>query len=90
MAFQVPESKRSIGQNEYSYTIGDKTYTVTAAKFMTGFQLEAVLSGNLSVIYDVFGEKDTPHGDAVRGLDLEQFEALVSDWAGSDGLNLGE
>ena len=90
MVYEVPASKASKGQGEFEFKIGSKTYKVRKAKFLSGGQMEDVTSGDLTRIYDVFGKRGTPIGDAVRSLDIEQTTALANAWMADSGLNSGE
>lgn len=90
MVYEVPASKASKGQDQFEFKIAGKVYKVRKAKFLSGGQIEDVTSGELSRIYDVFGKRGTPIGDAVRSLDIEQTTALANAWMADSGLNSGE
>lgn len=88
--YEVPASKRSVGQDKFEFKIGSKTHKVTKAKYLTGAQLEDLTSGDLPLVFDVFGKRGTAIGDAVRSLDVEQILALVGAWVGDSDLSAGE
>lgn len=88
--YEVPESKKSVGQDKFDFKIGKKAHQVTKAKYLTGAQLEDVTSGDLSRIFDTFGAKTTAVGQAVRGLEYEQIIDLVNAWMADSELNAGK
>ncbi|AYN56956.1 tail assembly chaperone [Microbacterium phage Armstrong] len=94
MTFQVPESKRSIGQNRFHATLPDGTeFSLPKAKYLTMGQIEK-LSGQatevtLHDILDLFGDEDAAT-DAIRTLDHEQVAALMQAWQADSGLTVGE
>lgn len=91
MTFTVPESKRSKGQDEFTFEIAGKQYAIKKAKFLTIGEAEALESPESStVVLDIFGRKGTKQGDAVRSLDQEQFSALVEAWKLDSGVGVGE
>ena len=91
MTYEVPESKRSIGQDEFEFKIAGKRYSIKKAKFLTIGEAEALESPESStVVLDIFGRKGTKQGDAVRSLDQEQFAALVEAWKLDSGVGVGE
>lgn len=89
MAFQVPASKASIGQDQF--TFGPETgseYSVKKAKFVPLGTLEAL--DDTSAAIEFFGEKGTAQGDFIRSLDPDQFGALVDAWRDDSALTAGE
>lgn len=89
--FQVPESKASIGQDQFDYEIGGKKFAIKKAKFLPIGQAEALENPESStVVLDLFGKAGSKSGDAVRSLDSEQFQALVNAWQEDSGLAPGE
>ena len=93
MVFQVPESKRSIDQNKFEFTVpGDeKVYRVPKAKYLTLGKMD-VLSGKaeevtIADIIDLFGEDNA---EAIRTLDKDQMEALTNAWQQDSGIEMGE
>lgn len=90
MTYEVPASKKSTGQNKFDFKIGSKTFQVVKAKYLTGGQLEDLTSGDVTRIFDTFGERGTKVGDAVRGLELEQILDLVNAWVADSGLDSGK
>jgi hypothetical protein len=90
MVYEVPASKASKGQDQFEFQIGTKVCKVRKAKFLPGDALEDITSGELSRIYDVFGKRGTPVGDAVRTLDIEQTTALANAWVADSGMSPGE
>lgn len=90
MAYEVPESKKSIDQDKFDFTIGSKKFQVVKAKYLTGGALEDLTSGKLTRIFDAFGPRGTKIGDAVRDLDIEQIQGLVTAWVADSGLDAGK
>lgn len=94
MTFQVPESKRSIRQNQFEFKVpGDrKTYRVPKAQYMTMGQVEALAERGDNVqitdILEILGQGDAR--EAVRTLDQEQLMALMEAWQEASGLTTGE
>lgn len=88
--YEVPESKKSVGQDKFDFKIGGKAHQVTKAKYLTGGQLEDLTSGDVSRIFDVFGPRGSKVGDAVRSLDIEQIMDLVGAWVADSGLDSGK
>jgi hypothetical protein len=78
MAFQVPASKKSIGQDKFEFEIDGETHSITRAKFLSiGTQLSLDSADAQERITILFGEPGSKLGDAVRGLDSDQFDALM-------------
>lgn len=91
MTYEVPASRASIGQADFEFKIGGKSYKIRRLKFLSIGQAEALESpDSVSVVLDLFGRAGTKQGDAVRSLDKEQFEALVEAWQADSDVTLGE
>lgn len=94
MAYAVPESKRSIKQNQFEFTIpgNDKTFYIPKAKYLTIGQVEKLsLKGeevDLTDILEILGQGEAH--DAVRDLDQEQLFALMEAWQADSGITVGE
>lgn len=89
MAFQVPASKASIGQDQFTFHIGDEAFSVKKAKFLKVGQLEALEQSTAASI-DYFGKAGTRQGDLIRELDRDQFEALLEAWRDDSEVKPGE
>lgn len=94
MVYSVPESKRSLAQNQFEYQVpGDDTvYRIIKAKFLTAGQIEKLSDkDNISFvdILDLFST-DEAAGAAVRTLDTEQLQDLMHAWQTDSGIQLGE
>jgi len=91
MAFEVPASKASVGQDKFTFKIDGKQFSIKKAKYLTIGEAEALESPESStVVLDIFGRRGTKQGDAVRSLDQEQFAALVEAWKLDSGVGVGE
>lgn len=91
--FQVPESKASIGQDQFEWSVPGKkdVFTIKKAKFLSLGQAEALEKPETStIVLDLFGKSGTKAGDAVRSLDSDQFQALVNAWQADSGIAPGE
>jgi hypothetical protein len=95
MAYQVPESKRSIAQNRFEFSLPDGTQvSIPKAKYLTVGQIEILSEkqGNQEVkltdLLDLFNEPAA--AKAVRTLDSEQLQALMAAWQEDSKLTLGE
>lgn len=91
MTFQVPESKRSIEQDVFPFSIpGVKgEFKVRRLKFMSIGE-RAKMGDDTDAILNFFGAEGTKQGDAVRSLDGEQFKALSDAWQADSKITLGE
>lgn len=89
MAFQIPESKKSIKQNRFEFELGGKTFEIPHLKFapagaMEHFEQERTMSG-LMLVCD-----DDETREALRGLDGDQLSAFMDAWAKASGVDMGE
>lgn len=82
MAFQVPASKASKGQDQFEFQIGSKTHKVKRAKFVPISTLSEMESNTVRLV-EFFGP-------AAADLDRDQFAALVQAWRGDSELTAGE
>lgn len=96
MAFTVPESKRSLHQNQFEFQVpGDDTiHRVPKLKHFPLSQIEKLSKGGAGVtiadLLDMFAEGGTGAVDAVRTLDTEQLQELTKAWQRDSGLTVGE
>lgn len=95
MPYEVPESKKSIRQNQFEFMVpGDDTvYAVPKAKFLPVGVIEKMSTRgavSISDILDLFGDGGSPAAVAVRTLDSEQLQALTEAWQRDSGLTVGE
>ena len=93
MAYQVPESKRSIDQNKFEFNVpgDDRTYKVPKAKYLPLGAVEKLQGQSdvtLSDIIELFNDADAQV--AIRRLDTEQLSALTEAWQNDSGVQLGE
>lgn len=89
MPFEVPASKKSIAQNRFEFTLDDRTYSIPLLKFATVEAAEA-LEEDRTVRAVMLACETEEAADAVRSLDGEQFNALVSAWAEASGITVPE
>lgn len=94
MTFEVPASKRSIKQNQFTFKVpGDrKTYSIPKAKYLSVGHVETLASKGTEVqitdILELLGQGDAR--DAVRTLDQDQLMALMEAWQADSGISTGE
>jgi len=93
MSFKVPESKRSSKQNQFEFELPDgHTYYIPKAKYMKTGDVERLSAIGAQVkitdLLEIFGEGEA--AKAVRELDVEQLQALMTAWQEDSGLELGE
>lgn len=89
MAFQVPASTATKGQDRFEFEIGGKAFSVKKAKFVPIEELIDVESSGLASVAFFAGDSDA-QGKAIRGLDREQFSALVVAWREDSEVTAGE
>jgi hypothetical protein len=89
MAFEVPASKKSLKQNRFEFTIGKKTHDIPLLKFAPVEAAEAFEDGRQVAGILAAAGSDAARG-AIRQLDGDQLEALVSAWAEASGVDVGE
>jgi hypothetical protein len=94
MVYEVPASKKSVRQNQFSFKIPGKTttYHVPKAKFLPVGVIERMSTKSdeisISDILGLFG--DGAAADAVRTLDQDQLKFLTEAWQKDSGLTVGE
>lgn len=100
MAFQVPASKASIGQDKFDF--GPETgteYSVRKAKFLSLDQINELENGAKATRFfagedlDDKGElvvSDAKRSKFIHSLELEQFQELTKAWRADSGLTAGE
>jgi hypothetical protein len=95
MTFQIPESKRSIGQNRFHAALPDGTeFSIPKAKYLTMGQVEKLATAGTSQIdivdiLNLLGDEEQA-ATAIRQLDHEQLQALMEAWQADSGLSVGE
>lgn len=98
MAYAVPQSKKSIKQNRFEFTIEDEAFDVPLLRFLPISVAERVAVAEatgddneaLKAQLEIFGPADTPLGRAVRGLDAEQFLDLLTALSEASSIAPGE
>ncbi len=94
MVYTVPESKKSLKQNRFEFSIDGARFELPKFKFLPIEKIEALdaseTSGQFSTMLALFGQPDTAIGKALRTLDIEQFTDLFSAWQKDSGVTVGE
>lgn len=89
MAFTVPQSKKSIKQNRFEFTIGDETFEIPLLQFAPLEAAEAF--ENDRPVTGILATCDTDAArEAVRKLDGAQLEALMQEWQKASEVTQGE
>jgi hypothetical protein len=89
MAFQVPASKASKGQDRFEFEIDGKTFSVRKAKFVPIDALVQLETAGLRTL-EFFGGDNKTQIAAVGSLEREQFAALVLAWREDSEVTAGE
>lgn len=89
MTFQVPASKKSQKQNRFEFEHDGKTLDVPLLKFVTAAAAEAFESGR--EVTGLILAADKPEVQtALRSMDSDQLEALMSAWGKASKITVGE
>lgn len=88
--FEIPESKKSLDQNQFRFSYQGEEYTIPKIKFLSPATVRAIsaMTSQETVFYllDQFGS-----GDLINQLeDMEQVEALYRAWMQDSGIDVGE
>lgn len=89
MAFQVPASKASKGQDKFEFTIGNETFRVRRMKYLKIDRLQELETDGLEALVFFKGSGGAQQ-KAVGSLEGEQFEALVNAWRADSEVSEGE
>lgn len=89
MAFQVPKSKASIKQNRFSFEIEGKKYELPLMKYVSvetlaAFENERPIQGLIAAA------PDDRTKDAIRALESDQLDALLTEWQEESEITPGE
>lgn len=96
VVYEVPESKRSVKQNQFLFKVpGDrKQYGIPKAKYLPVGVIEKMsLRQDELTLVDIlalFEGGDKTASDAIRTLDGEQLMQLTSAWQEDSGISAGE
>jgi hypothetical protein len=89
MAYQVPASHQSIGQDKFTFgPVSGDEFAVRRMGLLTVGKLEALEDSATAI--EFFGAKGTPQGDYIRSLTRDQFQELVGAWRSDSGVTAGE
>lgn len=92
MGYKVPDWKKSIDQNLFEVEVGEETFHVIKAEYMTGVQVEMLQrAGNdPGGLYGVLDELCPGLGTALRPVPLKFVTEFVQAWQADSGIELGE
>ncbi len=89
--FEVPAAKKSKGQDRFPFTIPgvEGRFSVRKLKFLSVGQREEIADGGSGMIAFFCGST-AKQAEAVRSLDEDQFNALVTAWQEDSKVTMGE
>lgn len=89
--FEVPAAKRSKGQDRFRFAVPghEGQFAVRKLKFLSVGEREEIADGGPGMIAFFCGST-AKQREAVRSLDEEQFNALVSAWQDDSQVSMGE
>lgn len=87
--YEVPESRRSIGQNRFEFKAGGKVYSMPKLQFLPVAAAELMEQGK-EVQAILLALDDDKARDAVRLMDGEQIKGLMGALAEASGVEVGE
>lgn len=92
MTFEIPDSKKSIGQNVFEVKAGTKTFKLPKAEYMSSRQALVFESGDLKAMFDLLDDLSTPKGlgEVLLDAPVSAMEELMQAWTGDSGLSVGE
>lgn len=92
MGYTVPDWKQSIHQNIYPVTVGENTYELPKAKYITGEQAERMQHADTAgeSMYDILDDICPGLGAAFRGIPVMFMQELLEDWQKDSGVTVGE
>ncbi len=92
MGYKVPEWQKSIGQNMFDVEIGDKTFQLVKAEYLTGDQVARLQQVNEidGGIYTVLDEICEGLGAAFRPVPMKFVNEFVQTWQKDSAISLGE
>jgi hypothetical protein len=89
MPFDVPQSRKSITQNRFEFTLDGVTHSIPLLKFAPVQAAEEFEAGRNVAGILACCENDGAR-DAIRSLDGDQFGALMTAWQEASGIGAGE
>lgn len=89
--FEVPAAKKSKGQDRFPFTIPghEGRFSVRKLKFLSVGEREEIAPGGAEMVAFFCGST-AKQREAVRSLDEDQFNALVSAWQEDSQVTMGE
>lgn len=92
MGYVVPDWKKSIDQNKFDVTVGDQTFRLVKAEYMTGDEVEKLQAASDSPIalYGVLDDMCPGLGAAFRPVPMKYLLEFVQAWQNESGIELGE
>ena len=89
MAYQVPESKKSIKQNRFEFEADGKTLSVPLMKYMPVKAAEEFEAGRDVAGLLAASDSDEVR-DVIRGWDSDQLNGFMEAWQKASGVEAGE
>lgn len=87
--YEVPDIKKSIGQDKFEFKIGTKTYAIPRLKLLSTRQMMDLEKLNeLEILAFIAPTKAAK--DALLDLPIGALEDLMNAWREDSGISLGE
>ena len=92
MVYEVPESKKSLNQNQFPFKLAGKQFELPKFKYIEVGHLELLSDPETRItgLLGIAGGPKTALGAAFRKLDAEQLQGLVEAWQADSGVTVGE
>lgn len=93
MVYEVPRSKKSLKQNQFTFKLEGKTYSIPLMRYLKPSVMEQMTNATAE---DSFGAAralfaSVGHPDLLDQFeDSEQLDALMSAWQEASGITVGE
>lgn len=92
MGYKVPDWKKSIDQDKFDVTVGDDTYYLPKAEYLTGAQAQRFADADHvdGGLYAVLDEVEPGLGTALVDVPVKYVKDMVAEWQKDSGISLGE
>jgi hypothetical protein len=88
--YKVPDWKKSIGQNMYDVEVGDKTFTIPRAEYLSAEHVELMSrTGELGSTF-VLNTICPGLGDAFAPVPVKFVNEFIAAWQKDSSIDLGE
>lgn len=92
MGYKIPDWKKSIDQDKFDVEIGDESYAMPKAEYLTGRQAQRLQESDdvEGGIYAVLDEITPGLGTALLDVPVKYVKEMVTEWQKDAGIELGE